>query len=60
MVYGKGRATGYTDYYKNTSSTPGSNTDGLAAKPNDVTELSPEDQRKAAIRRRLQRRKAGK
>ena len=53
-VYGdKGRVTGYTDYYKNTS-TPApednSNTSSIDATPNLMTA---EEKRKAALKRRL-------
>lgn len=74
MAFGKGRAKGYSDYYKNNDRTPGGSVDDeedtkpaygkislLKAKRANVTaDTELEDKRKAAIRRRLQSRKAGK
>lgn len=68
---GKGRATGYTDYWKNRNSTPGGGYDDdeedtvmpskrftPKAKRIEST-MSPED-KKAAIKRRLAMKRAGK
>jgi len=66
MAYGKGRAIGYTDYYKNNDSTPDdreSETNdyrSIAPKQQSITDMSAEDKKKMAIRRRLQKLKAGK
>lgn len=51
--YGKGAATGYSDYYKNNSQTP-DNTDDSDLTDNNIQ--TPSDmikKRKAAIKRRL-------
>ncbi len=56
------RATSYSDYYKNNDSTPGSDAMSDTITPTtdttDPTSLSPEDRKKAAIRRRLLKKKA--
>lgn len=68
---GKGRATGYSDFYKNSSKTPsgsyGSFDDeeendsvARAVKPKGIQAMNKEDARKAAIKRRLQKLKASK
>lgn len=54
-----GRATGYSDFYKNKDNTPGDNPD--TEEEMDITQMSPEDKKKMAIRKRLMRmRKVGK
>lgn len=45
---GKGRATGYSDYYKNNGSTPGT-------RQSKMEEESEDDPRKKALKKRLQR-----
>lgn len=61
------RAMSYGDYYKNKDRTPGGDEDnprGFSVKitmPSDNrSEMSPDEMRKAALRRRLMRKKAGK
>lgn len=59
------RAMGYSDYYKsNGNNTPGESDTMMQQKdmmkPKDMTEMSPEDRRKMAIRRRLMKKRAGK
>ena len=50
----KSQATGYSDFYKNSSNTPDDSNNS------DLTELSDEDKRKLAIKRRLSKmRKVG-
>ena len=78
MAFGKGRAKGYSDYYKNNDRTPGGDSDEHDYRENTYgkinlpkvkranantdaeTDSAMSDKRKAAIRRRLQSRKAGK
>lgn len=61
MAYGKGRATGYSDYFKNNSSTPGESEAQMGSSSNpDNENMTAAERRKAALRRRLQRMKAGK
>ena len=71
---GKGRATSYTDYYKNNNETPNGTSDdeeerqktygkmpmmkGIKSK-SKMMDMNKEDGKKAAIKRRLMRRKAG-
>lgn len=55
MVYGKGRAQGYSDYYKNNSSAPDDEMSDTIIPRGSNTELSAEDKRKLAIKRRLQK-----
>lgn len=57
-IPGKARATGYTDFYKGKARTP-SIEDG-AEEETDTTKMSPEDKRKAAIKRRLMKQRVGK
>lgn len=66
--YGKGRSTGYTDYYKNRSRTPGTDdSDEMSetiiprtgTKPKSDVPTNAEE-RKAAIKRRLMKKKVGK
>lgn len=62
---GKGRAMGYSDYFKNNSSVPGTNDDSNLSKTTmskTTTEDEPDNaaERKKAIQRRLKMRKAGK
>jgi hypothetical protein len=61
-AYGKGNAMGYTDYFKNkTTGAQKKSTEDGAEEETDVTEMSPADKRKAAIKRRLMKsRKVGK
>lgn len=55
---GKNRATGYTDFYKGTTKTPGSQY-GMAEEETTDTEVpQTAKQRKLAIKRRLMRKKA--
>lgn len=62
MGYSKGKATGYTDYYKNNTYTPSNTYGDTESETNDYTSVpaTPEERRKAAIRRRLKMRKVGK
>ncbi len=55
---GKGRATGYTDFYKQTSNPSKSNTKIGSRMGSADDEEENEDPRKAAIKRRLAARKA--
>ncbi len=56
MAYGKGRATGYTDYFKGKNRTP----DGASVEEDETAQI-PENklERKKAIARRLKRKKVG-
>lgn len=68
--YGKGRATGYTDYYKGRERTPGGSYDDeedqsikkttFPTKKPFVNDQLADNKRKAAIKRRLAQRRAGK
>lgn len=70
MAYGKSRATGYTDFYKNNTRTPGGSTDDEEETKDPrkstmpVTGARPTpnmaEKRKEALRRRLAKLKAGK
>lgn len=53
------RAMGYSDYYKNNSNVPGSNTDPNLTKKAQTEEDEITKKRKAAVQRRLRMRKAG-
>ncbi len=63
MAYSsKGRATGYTDFYKNNQNTPAARNNYSATNSTDSdVEMSAQDRKKAALKKRLQSlRKAGK
>ncbi len=54
MVYGKGRATGYTDYFKGKNRTP----DGASVADEEESEVpQTAEERKKAIARRLKKAK---
>lgn len=60
-----GRATSYTDYYKNNEVTPETETpqygpSSIMGAKKTTEELDAEEKKKAAIRRRLRMRKVGK
>jgi hypothetical protein len=54
MAYGKGRATGYTDFYKGKTRTPGSSVE-TEEETNSVPQTA--EERKKAIARRLKRKR---
>lgn len=58
MAYGKGRATGYSDFYKNNSKTPDGETESEVNDYSSVPATAAE-KRKAALKRRMQKLKMG-
>lgn len=66
---GKGRATGYSDFYKRNSmpsedreseTNDYSSVSAKKAVTPDITDMSPADRKKVAIKRRLQKMREGK